>query len=365
MADRNKTKHVALILGYYDYRIHLGIVRYARQAGWVIDAVAIAGNVPTWWHGDGMITFHRNNPDILDKIENEHVPVVDLTVPTEEHPLPAVIHDNVAIGRMAGLHLCSLGYEHVGYANIGDHPNDVDRMNGLRAVVTEKRRTFHPLSFKRLRKELAALPLPVAILFPNDSLAVHGVRICNELGLNVPRDVAILGVDNNPLECEQVKVSISSVDSDFESIGFEAAKALNALMNGEEAPMTPIKVPPKEVVVRQSTDSLAISHPAVRRAMTILRDQFPERVDLNHVARRAGMCRRRLDDAFRTHVGHSMCEELMQLRLRDALQLLRTSSEKLSQVAYLSGFSSAESMHRVFKRELGNSPGHFRKRPEN
>ena len=89
-----------------------------------------------------------------------------------------------------------------------------------------------------------------------------------------PEQVAVLGVDNDPVICDCVQVPLSSVRHDLEGMAYEAAALLDRLINGEPPPKIPKRIPPKGVVTRKSTEVLAVEDPEVARALSYIQANF-------------------------------------------------------------------------------------------
>ena len=347
--------------GYYEYRIHLGIVRYAKQANWILIKVMQKPKR----HVDGIISFHAYRPEIIDAIKSVSCPVIGLNAldlrKTDMPILPVVIHDNQAIGKMGGEYLSTLGFTDIAYAQSSDHPNDVDRMEGIKQEVEKRERNFHLLDYHNLKEGLLSLPRGSALMCPNDMLAVHVMRVCEDLDLQVPHDIAILGVDDDTLQCELSPVPLSSINTALEEVGYRAAELLDGMMSGQDIPDATL-IPPVSIVTRQSTDLCAVSHLQTSKALKYLKENYQQKLNLDQVSSLSGMCRRRLEDAFNKYVGHSMRNEVTRLHLDHAMRLLRETDLKLRAVADESGFSSFEQMSRVFKREHHIAPAEYRTR---
>ena len=103
---------------------------------------------------------------------------------------------------------------------------------------------------------LMGLPKPVAILAANDIPARDLTDACRELGFRVPDRVAVLGVDNDEVECGLSDPPLSSIAIPAERIGYAAAELLDRMMAGEKTPPKTTFLPPVRVVTRQSTDTL-------------------------------------------------------------------------------------------------------------
>ncbi len=71
--------------------------------------------------------------------------------------------------------------------------------------------------------------------------------------------------------------------------------------------------------------------------------------------------RSHISHQFKTQTGMSIREYLTKLRLNDAKQLLKYSDLTVTEIAFTTGFSSSNYFTNVFKKELGISPGTYRK----
>lgn len=360
-ADR---KHVAFLPCYYLYDIHLGIAHYAREADWILNAeFARSGKLPTRWQGDGIICTHSNDDSVIKFIRESGVPAIDLGWETDKIELPRVITNNAAIGQMAAEHLISRGYQRIGFVSYApDNPFGSERREGLRAAVEAVGLDFLHIKERELETWLKDVRLPVALMTENDDLALRLLETCHELGLLVPEQIAVLGVGNDAVQIETARVPLSSVNVKFWQVGWRAAELLDRLMAGDEPPEEPILVSPLEVVVRASTNILAVDHKPSAKALRYIWDHYREPIDLNELSRYAGMCRRRLDDAFREHVGRTMAKEILRLRIRDASRMLADTDQKIGVISDQLGFVNGAHLTRVFKRERGITPKEFRNR---
>src|SRR6185312_340234 len=104
----------------------------------------------------------------------------------------------------------------------------------------------------------------VGVFACNDSRGQHVLDACQRVKLNVPEEVAVIGVDDDPLLCELCDPPLSSVVPNPERIGYEAAELLDRLMDGKaDVGSLPDerRIPPLGVVARLSTDVLMIDDP--------------------------------------------------------------------------------------------------------
>jgi hypothetical protein len=126
----------------------------------------------------------------------------------------------------------------------------------------------------------ADIPLPrvcgdnprIGVFGYNDCVAAGVIDAALDAGLPVPEAVAVLGVDNDTVLAESSAVPISSVRHDLEEVAYRAAALLDSLMDGQAPPPDTIRVAPRGVVTRRSTEILAVDDLRVARALRFLHD---------------------------------------------------------------------------------------------
>lgn len=379
-----------LLLGWHDPALERGVARFAAEAHWALEFTYVReGFVPPGWKGDGIVALVTNPRDVAALRPFRGLPLVDLSMEwvtrlparlrAGGRRVPRVLSDNRAIGDCAAKHFLDRGYRHIAFLNYGDHWMERERRAGFLAAVEagdgsyhelERYRRFDPthprprqtaLSAHRwLMRELKRLPKPLAVFATSDDIATHVFRACAEAGLEVPRAVAILGCNNEPTICDYTDVPLSSVDSNLELHGYEGARLLDRLMNGQPAPADPILIPPMGVMTRQSTDLLAVPHPGVAKALHCIRTRFADSLGVPDVARASGMSRRGLELAFRKCLGHSIGQEIESCRIEKARRLLLETDRKMAQIAEECGFTNHVHFSQAFNRVAGIRPSAFR-----
>jgi LacI family transcriptional regulator len=372
-------KSVLLALGWYVQEIALGVARYARQAGWELnDTTSHNGMIPSAWDGDGIITLipGRRHKERIAFVLNAGVPVVDLSDQLPELPFSRVLPDNLAIGRIAAEHFLCRGFMNLAFYSLDSRAPVVrERMEGFRLAVAARGRNFIAVDYtpmlkssgamKRLlewlQRELAKLPKPVAIMAQYDGEANDVLRACVEAGIRVPEEVAVVGVDNDPIYRDLGPLPLSSVESNRELIGFRGAELLDRLMKGGEPPKHPIRISPGGVVVRRSSDVVAVDDPAVLRAAEFIAQHHTDPITVDDIVRFSGASRRTLYARFEQQVGHSILKELIRQRMEKAKQLLRDTDVKLQDVAERSGLREAEYLSKCFRYHEGLSVSDYRR----
>ena len=351
-------RHVLLDLHWWDDRLMRGVARYAHEAGWVLDARRRHRRWKESRHRpDGVITLASTSKE---RIRAFGVPVV--AIGSDEADCPRVTAPVASIGTAAAEHFISRGIEHIGFVRYAGRKNGIEnrRCEALRQAVLKMGRQFHPLVRRGLQDQLRRVPKPIGLMSQNDDRMIELMEFCLEQGYQIPEQVALLGIDDVESICELALVPLSSINMNFELRGYEAARLLDRLMDGKPPPKKPVFVPIRGVTVRRSTDILAIGNPHVVAAVKFIREHFCEPVKVRDLTKQSHVSRQTLQKLFRRHVGCSMRDMIVRLRVEEAKNLLRKTGLKIDDVAERCGFTDRLHFHRAFHRIVGTPPATWR-----
>lgn len=378
MTNLERQKNVLLALGRYNPKLHQGVARFAGQHNWHLNAeMAYFGRLPTGWKGDGIVTLLDVQQDLIDFIKKARVPVVDLSVIREDVAVPRVAGDHHLIGCLGAEHFLERGFRHFAWFATLDDAVTRLRLRGFSETLAQSGFTcetwIFPMQTGARRDEwaakcdflegrLQAIPKPAAVFTFRDADAANVLDACADAGLAVPEEIAILGTDNNELICESLRVPLSSVNHDLEGLGYEGATLLHRLMHGARAPKRRRLVPPKGITVRRSTEVLAVNHEPTRRALQFLQENYRRRIGAEEAAVASGLSSRKLERAFREHLGRSVSHELASLRLIRAKELLLRTNLTVTDVAAQTGFNTPQYFSNVFRKAADMTPRRFRLR---
>ena len=209
---------------------------------------------------------------------------------------------------------------------------------------------------------LSHLPKPCGVFALCDIWARSLARYARAAHLSIPEDIAIVGVDDDVFECDVESPALSSVAVPWRDFGEAAARLLQLSFNGEALPGRQVLVPPLDVVVRRSSDGLAIDDPLVAAAVLWIRDHASSPMTVPMIAAAVGSTRQRLERRFRRQLGRTIIEELRRTRVEAARELLWTTTLPLATIAERCGFANASLLSTAFRREVGIPPGAYRKR---
>lgn len=296
--------------------------------------------------------------------------MVNLTTTDELPEAPHVSNQGKGIGRLAFDHLYDKGFRHFAFCGSGGYSYVRGRHFSAAAKAADfECHTYDPtqgavVGSAEERASLAdwirQLPKPVGVLAVHDVRGRHVIDACNEKQIQVPDEVGVLGVDDELPHCEMCEPPMSSIRTDAERIGFEAASLLDRLMNGKPPPAGPILIPPTHIVTRQSTDALVTDDELVARAVRFIRQYACDGIDVESVLNHVAVSRSVLDRRMRGAFGRTPHEEIIHVRLDRARMLIRETNLSMAEVAEHTGFNYAENMGRVFRKKLGRSPGSYR-----
>ena len=371
-------KHVLVLFSQrYNYRTHTGIAAYAGRTMWHVTTLIRGDGRPLGDLSgvDGVLIADHFSDEVIAGLESSGLPVVSLTRLGLESSILAVVGDDAGIGTLAARHFSERAFPRCAYVGIPGRPASDLRRAFFEQVLAEQAIPLSDLSLapvtadspggwrreaEQLMAQVAVLPKPCGIFCFNDILAVTVVDACLGLGLRVPDEVAILGVDDDPLFCETVAIPLSSIRHDHQRIALLGAERLDALMHRRPDAGGLHLVPPQGVTVRQSTDHVAVADPILAQALKFIANEHTRDIGLEDVARAVGRSRRFVQYLFRDQLGRTVTDETTRVRVEHAKTLLARTPTPFPAVALACGFASLAYFNRVFKVSVGCLPRQFR-----
>lgn len=386
-ATAGSLPHVAVLVDTatgWGRRLVRGVVNYSQHGSWYLWIKSGGQETPLWlppdWRGDGIIA-RIGTLAAARRIHAAGVPTVNISaIELAGVDFPRVATDLAAAGRLAAEHLLDRGFVHFAYYGL-THRTYVDRhYQGFAQAVAgvcddcpsfgttldsgAGARTAWSTRQRGVARWLRKLPKPVAVVTWTTELGRELIQACRREGMLVPEQVAVLAADNDELLCEACSPSLSGIALSSERIGFEAARLLDRLMQGEPPPAGPLLLEPTGVVARQSTDTLAVDDPDLARAVAFIRGHATDPIQVADVLRAVPVSRRWLERRFREVLGRGPAAEIRRVRLARAKRLLAETDLPVPEVARLAGFGSREYLSAVFKAELALSPRQYRSRTQ-
>lgn len=354
-----------------------GVGRYAREGHrWqpmIPSADLDLWSLPEGMKVDGVIAFPKTREKI-DFLLGLPCPVVCVGSHFSEVKLPRVDWDDELAGQIAVEHLAGLGMRRLGFvgADFGQayvakrlegarraarkHGLDLDAVDlepgghkvGKAAAVTQK-----------TVKWLEALEPPFGLLAATDITGFDLLNALRAADIKVPEQAAVISIGGDNVLCPFCDPALSSVELPGEQVGYEAARLLDRLID-KSKPARELRVPPRRVVVRRSSEMVATGDEMVRRALTFIREHASEPICISDVLAAVPLSRRPLELRFKRDTGRTLQKEIWRVRLERAKEMLIATDLPVAEIAMRCGFSEPQRMTEVFGRELGLAPGAFR-----
>lgn len=274
------------------------------------------------------------------------------------------------IGREAARHFLSQGL-YRSYAFVPDLAGHAwSRLRGEAFVEEMRRNGFKVATYRtrgkgydlpKLRAWLEMLPRPVGVFAAFDDRAIQVLEACRDAALDVPHEIAVIGVDNDEALCPYTTPPLTSIQPDHLQIGRLAAEKLREMLDGHrlEHPEH-ILVGIKGIEVRESTSPVTTSGKLVQRALAFISAHYAEPIRPQDVVRELKVSRRLADLRFAELQGESIGKAILHTRLEAVRKMLTATNETIENIADTCGFSKVERMRAAFKVCYGASPSEYR-----
>jgi LacI family transcriptional regulator len=361
-----------------------GVAQFSRTHGaWSLlhEEMTIDADLPAWLTEAGAHgVIARLDAHIIEPLRRLKVPIVDVRCRRDYPGIPQVETDDSAVARLVFEHLWQRGFRRFAFCGYRGAHYSENRLQSFRSLVSGENCPLevyetegapesaltsiersgvldvHPLS-----AWLSSLQPPTGLFVCNDIRGQQALNACRKLGISVPDDLGVIGVDDDDTICPLSDPPLSSVRPDADRIGYRAAEMLAELMKGGYVGATTEYIPPVGIAQRLSTQVIAVEDREVARACQFIREHACDGIDVGDVARRAKLSRRQLERRFRAALGRTPRAEISSVQIARAKQLLAETDLSLEQLAPLAGYDYKESLSAVFKRETGMTPGAYRR----
>ena len=209
--------------------------------------------------------------------------------------------------------------------------------------------------------DATGLRRPAAVLAANDDTAFHLVEHLRSRRLRIPQDIAVLGVDNDTLLCENSRPSLSSIKPDFEQEGYIAAATVDAMLDGTPQEKSVIFAGVKSVVRRESTARFSSAGRLVQKAVAYIERNALSGIGVRDVVAHLKCSRRLADLRFRELQGRTILQAISERKLAEVKRLLLTTNDRMDEIATSCGFPNPTYLKNLFKKRFSMSMSEFRR----
>lgn len=352
-----------------------GVYAYGREHEWNVQVIEPgaserkATELVGFWKPSGVIVECGSEQNHFAPRLFAKTPVIflDRNPKTLNAPAFCVTHDSAATAKVAARELLSLklaAYAYVPWpeprfwseereagftAALRLNGHGYSRFNGK--AKSSDVRTLQ----RELGEWLSDLPKPVGIFAANDFMSAQVAAAASRVGLKMPEDIALVGVDNDELLCENTKPTLSSVMPDFRSAGKKAAGMLARLMANPKARPASETFSPLRLVRRASSNRAKRIDREVLAALDLIRREACNGLKARDVFAAFTCTRRMAEIRFRAATGKSPLEAIQEVRRSKAEELLKDRTRDRTAIANLCGYSSANALANFLRRYSAKS----------
>ena len=334
---------------------------------------------------DGIIINHAGSPETEKALATSDIPLAVIGIRNPKlvartRAIALIRNNNVETGRIAARHFLSLGnFRAYGYIPAAQSTEQwsVSRETGFRdelqrngvdvLVFPQSADSGTETARQALAEWLRNLPKPAAVLASWDYPAMQVLEICRAEKIRVPHDIAVLGVDNDPMVCDATTPPLSSIPFDYEKEGYESATALNVLLEKPARRAKPVMVAchPLPVFVRESAARIAPASGLIKQALRYITKNAVKGISTRDVAEALGISQSLLTLRFREYANTTVMDALIDARLKKTCELLVSTNRSIQEVTTASGFRNSNYLKAIFKEKFGVSMREYRaaKRP--
>ncbi|MBN1398425.1 MAG: DNA-binding transcriptional regulator [Bacteroidetes bacterium] len=355
----------------------IGIARYSRLNGpWSFykEPIGLVSSIPHLksWKPDGII---MRDSLITKELLKLKIPTI-LVIHNSSSPrnLPVIKTDCRLIAKMASEHFVEKGYKNLAFCGFDyyDWSNKrkkyfsyFNKKSGRKTYIYTQQQKDCTQDWEKEQQHVSEwikkLPKPIGIFSCNDDRGQHILEVCKLNNFKVPEDVAVVGVDNDPMICEIGDPPLTSIALNAEYAGYKAAELLLKLINVKKINGQQIIVTPTYIVQRQSSDILAVKDKEVASAMRFIRKNARNKIMVGDVVKATDVSRRSLEQRFRKMINMSIYDEIRKVRVEWISKLLLETDLPISQISSHFSFTDVEHIARYFKKERGIGLYQFRK----
>jgi LacI family transcriptional regulator len=324
------------------------------------------------WQGDGVIADF-DDPAVAEALSDCPVPVVAVggSYASESgYPsgVPYVATDNFKLVKLARDHLIDVGLQRFAMFSLPEAQEcrwAQERERAFRALMAEDRmeaEIFRGCATNAASWDSAvqgqidwlhSLPKPVGVIAVTDARARQLLQACAIAGISVPEQVALIGIDNDPLVRMLTRIPLSSVIQGAHEMGRTAAHLLEQMLHGVRLTNTRILVPPAGINVLASSLYQPVKHPHVMRACHYIRQYACQGIKTHQVAEYVGVSRSSLEVYFRQELGCSVHDMILRSKLDAAKAGLESGERWAAASRPPSTCTSCSSANSVARRARG------------
>ena len=367
----------------FSHKLLAGIVDYSRRKEqWIVrrmppsykQQIGIQGllRLSKEWDVDAILGQFEPTDD-LTTLTNNGIVVIAQDFKQRFASVPNVTGDYIGTGKMAARFFIDRGFKNFGFFGFNDVCWSDERCEGFRREVEAAGfgSSFYAYRMQeidmvwyyqrnRLREWLQSIPKPIAIMACDDNQGENLIEACHSIGIKIPSEVSVMGVDNDETLCSLGSTTLSSIQVDIEEGGRQTAALLERLVTDPSAPAKDVVLQPVKIVNRMSTAAFATQDQQILRAILFIHRNVRKKISVADVTAEAALSRRLLERRFKDVTGKTLYEYITELKLKDFAEQLVETDEQVMTIALSMGENDTKSISRRFKQLYGCTPLQWR-----
>ena len=289
--------------------------------------------------------------------------------------IPNITGDYIGTGKMAARFFIDRGFRNYGFFGFNDVCWSDERCDGFRRDVEAAGFGGNFYAYRmqeidmlwyyqrnRLREWLQMIPKPIAIMACDDNQGANLVEACHAVGIKIPSEVSIMGVDNDETLCSLGSTTLTSIQVDIEEGGRQAAALVERLVADPSAPAEDIILKPVKIVDRMSTAAFATDDQQILKALLFIHKNALKKISVSDVMAEAALSRRLLERRFKSVTGKTLYEYITDQKLKYFAEQLQDTDEQVINIALSMGENDTKSISRRFKQLYGCTPVEWREK---
>lgn len=328
---------------------------------------------------DGIIG-KLNNPELAESAFSNGKKGVNISESSYlELPIPTVTFDNHLIGRTAAEYFIDIGIDKYICLTRRKVFTRTRRMESFTKALEEKGKRGEVIlareksnitkiipeshfDLKHINKKMLSSKGRTGIFAVDDLLGISILERARHLGIKVPYELFVLGVNDDPILCKMPTPELSSISTNGYKVGYKAAETLALMFDGKDMSGINISIPPLMISERDSTLIIETQDIYVNKAVNYIRTHINEYFDVEDLLKVIPICRRNLEIRFKKYFKKSIYQIIIEYRIKEAERMLQTTLLTGDQISQATGFPSVASFHRSFKQHKGMTPNEYRKK---
>lgn len=366
----------------YSNNLLEGIVQYSRETRpWALckmplsyrDVHGIEG-VIRWakeWKADVVIGQFYNT-DRVELFKEDNILAIAQDFKERFSTIPNISGNHVKAGEIGAQHFIQKGFVNYAFLGIKNVVWSNERCKGYKKELSKygKMQSYHEYQksddeglwyyAESLKQWLESLPKPIAIMACDDNQAKHITEICSLIGIDIPNEISLLGVDNDKMICLLSDPPISSINQNTIKGGYEVAKLIDKLIQNPSASWHDVIVEPTYITTRTSSDIYSTNNPNVSKVIDYIHKHISEKLSVDMLVDLVPLSRRSLETLFKEITGDSIYAYILNLRIDKFAAELIDTTKPIINIALDVGYIDYKNLSRQFKQIKGCTPTEYR-----